>query len=163
MNAVTLTGRLTKDPEVRYTQNQEPVARFTLAVDRAGKDAGADFISCSAFGKTAEVIGQYCKKGRLIGTTGRIRTGNYQKQDGSKVYYTEVAVDRMEFLGGREESAAQAAPQAYAPAYQTAQAAAPAPAPTYQTAQAPAPQRRQEQIPVDWIAEPLTPDADLPF
>lgn len=152
MNQVQLTGRLTKDPEVRYTQNQEPVARFTLAVDRAGKDAGADFIGCSAFGKTAEVIGKYCQKGRLIGVTGRIRTGSYQKQDGSKIYYTEVAADRMEFLGGREDGA---------PTYQTAQAAAPAPAPTYRTPEAPAP--RQEQIPVDWMAEPLTPDADLPF
>lgn len=156
MNNVTLTGRLTKDPELRYTQTQEPVARFTLAVDRAGKDAGADFIGCTAFGKTAEVIGKYCQKGRMIGISGRIRTGSYQKQDGSKVYYTEVAADRMEFLGGREESSAPAS-------YQTTQAAAPAPAPSYQTAQAPAPQKRQEQIPVDWMAEPLTPDADLQF
>lgn len=153
MNQVTLTGRLTKDPEVRYNQNQEPIARFTLAVDRPGRDAGADFIGCTAFGKTAEVVGQYCKKGRLIGVAGRIRTGNYQKQDGSRVYTTDVTVDRMEFLGGREDSA---------PTYQTQQAAAPAPAPTYRTPEAPAP-RRTEQIPVDWIAEPLTPDEDLPF
>lgn len=154
MNNVTLTGRLTKDPELRYTQTQKPVVRFTLAVDKPNRDAQADFIQCTAFDKTAEVINNYCKKGRMIGVNGRITTGSYQKQDGSKVYYTEVTVSQMEFIGGREDGGQT---------YQTAQAAAPAPAPSYQTTQAPAPQRRQEQIPVDWMAEPLTPDADLPF
>lgn len=154
MNQVVLTGRLTKDPEIRYTQTQEPVARFTLAVDKPNRDAKADFVPCTAFGKTAEVIGKYCQKGRMIGVSGRLHTDSYQKQDGTRVYTTDVTVDRMEFLGGREEGGQT---------YQTAQAVAPAPAPSYQTAQAPAPQRRQEQIPVDWMAEPLTPDADLPF
>ena len=156
MNQVILTGRLTRDPEIRYTQTQKPVARFTLAVDKPNRDAQADFINCTAFDKAAEVICKYCQKGRLIGVVGRIHTDSYQKQDGSRVYTTDVTVDRMEFLGGREESAAPGN-------YQTTQAAAPAPAPSYQTAQAPAPQKRQEQIPVDWMAEPLTPDADLPF
>ena len=154
MNQVVLTGRLTRDPEIRYTQTQKAVARFTLAVDKPNRDAQADFIACTAFDKAAEVIGKYCQKGRLIGVSGRISTGSYQKQDGSKAYYTEVTVSQMEFLGGREDGGQT---------YQTAQAAAPATAPSYQTAQAPAPQRRQEQIPVDWMAEPLTPDADLPF
>lgn len=152
MNNTLLTGRLTRDPNMSYTQDQKPVARFTLAVDRGSRDGGADFISCVAYDKTADVIGQYCKKGRLIGVQGKIRTGSYQKQDGTKVYTTEVAVDRMEFLGGREESA---------PQYQTAQAAAPAPAPQYQTTQAPPP--RPQQQPLQWYPEPIQPDADLPF
>lgn len=167
MNNVTLIGRLTKDPETRYTQAQEPVVRFTLAVDRAGRDAGADFISCTAFGKTAEVIGKYCTKGRQIGIQGCIRTGSYERQDGTKTYYTEVTVYRMDLIGSREDAPApQAAP---APSYQTARAAAPAPAPTYQTMQAPqgryyaAEPVHAEQIPVNWMAEPIQPDEDLPF
>lgn len=104
MNLVALIGRLTKDPETRYTtgDNQMAVCRFTLAVDRIGKDKGADFIGCVAFGKTAEVIGKYMSKGRQMAVTGHIQTGSYEK-DGQKRYTTDVIVDRMEFVGSKTE------------------------------------------------------------
>lgn len=102
MNNVNLMGRLTKDPDVRYTPGQNmAVARFTLAVDRRRvKDDGtrdADFISCVAFGKTAEVAEKYFKKGTKLAIRGHIQTGSYQKQDGSRVYTTDVVVDEAEF------------------------------------------------------------------
>lgn len=104
MNSVILIGRLTRDPEVRYgAQSQNAVARFTLAVDRGGKDRngedrGADFISCVCFGKTAELVEKYIVKGRQIAVQGRIQTGKYEK-DGRTVYTTDVVADRVEFLG----------------------------------------------------------------
>ena len=101
MNSVSLTGRLTKDPEVRYGASGNAVAKFTLAVDRAFKRDGeqtADFISITCFGKTAELVEKYVGKGRLVGVTGRIQTGSYEK-DGRKVYTTDVVADRVEFLG----------------------------------------------------------------
>lgn len=102
MNNVNLMGRLTKDPDIRYTPGQNmAVARFTLAVDRRRvKDDGtrdADFISCVAFGKTAEVAEKYFKKGTKLAIRGHIQTGSYQKQDGSRVYTTDVVVDEAEF------------------------------------------------------------------
>lgn len=108
MNSVILIGRLTKDPETRYTtgDNQMAVCRFTLAVDRIGKDKGADFIGCVAFGKTAEVIGKYMSKGRQMAVTGHIQTGSYEK-DGQKRYTTDVIVDRMEFVGSKNEEKPQ--------------------------------------------------------
>ena len=97
MNRVNLVGRLARDPEVRYSQGQNPtaVARFTLAVDRRFKrdgEANADFISCIAFGKTAEFIEKYFFKGMRLGGSGRIQTGSYTKQDGTKVYTTDVVL-----------------------------------------------------------------------
>lgn len=103
MNNVTLIGRLTRDPEVRYTSGtQMAVARFTLAVDRYGKKDGeqtADFIPIVAFGKTAELCEKYISKGRQVAVEGRIQTGSYTKDDGSKVYTTDVVANRVEFIG----------------------------------------------------------------
>lgn len=105
MNHVILMGRLTKDPEVRYTSGDEPmcIARYTLAVDRrfnrnANNDGNnADFIPCVCFGKTAEFVEKYLKKGTKMAVTGRIQTGSYTNRDGVKVYTTEVVVEDQEF------------------------------------------------------------------
>lgn len=101
MNTVSLIGRLTKDPEVKYTESQLAVCRFSVAINRGkdkdGNDRGADFPNCIAFGKTAENIGKFFSKGRLIGVNGRLQTGSYSKEDGSKVYTTDVIVDRFDF------------------------------------------------------------------
>ena len=106
MNNVTLIGRLTRDPEVRYTSGtQMAVARFTIAVDRQFKRDGeptADFIPIVAFGKTAELCERYISKGRQVAVEGRIQTGSYTNKDGNKVYTTDVVANRVEFLGGRE-------------------------------------------------------------
>lgn len=98
MNNVSLLGRLTKDPDTRYTTDNMAVTRFTVAVDRYGKDAGADFISCVAFKNTAEFIDKYFRKGMKIGITGHIQTGKYDNKDGKTVYTTDVVVDRAEFV-----------------------------------------------------------------
>lgn len=120
MNKVILMGRLTRDPEVRYSQNangeQLAIARFTLAVDRRGKDAGADFISCVEFGKTAEFAEKYLKQGTKITASGRIQTGSYINRDGVKIYTTEVVIEEQEFAeskkaAGESQEAAQETPQ----------------------------------------------------
>lgn len=97
MNKSVLTGRFTKDPTVKYTQDQMCVARFTLAVNRKGKDKGADFINCVAFGKQAEFINSYMKKGMKADLSGRITTGSYKDKDEKTVYTTEVTVEDIEF------------------------------------------------------------------
>ena len=101
MNSVSLIGRLTRDPEVRYSAgSQTAVAKFTLAVNRTFTREGepdADFIGITCFGKTAELVERYMSKGRQVGVTGRIQTGSYEK-DGRKVYTTDVIADRVEFL-----------------------------------------------------------------
>jgi single-strand DNA-binding protein len=101
MNRWVGIGRLTRDADVRNTQNQNgenmAIARYTLAVDRRGKDAGADFISCVAFGKNAEFAEKYLHQGMKIGISGRIQTGNYTNKDGQKVYTTDVVVEEQEF------------------------------------------------------------------
>lgn len=96
MNKVILIGRLTKDPDIRYTQGQMAVGRYTLAVDRI-KKGEADFISCLTFGKTAEFAEKYLKKGTKIAITGRIQTGSYKNREGQTVYTTDVVVDSHEF------------------------------------------------------------------
>ena len=107
MNKVVLMGRLTKDPDVRYTQEAQPmcIARYTLAVDRRGKKQDgqqtADFISCVAFGKAGEFTEKYLHKGMKICMAGRIQTGSYTRQDGTKVYTTDVVVEGQEFCEGR--------------------------------------------------------------
>lgn len=101
MNRVVLIGRPTKEIEMR--QGEMSVARFTLAVDRMKKEDPADFISCVAFGKTADVIGKYGGKGRRIAVEGRIQTGSYTNKDGSKVYTTDVVVERSEIIDWPEE------------------------------------------------------------
>ncbi len=102
MNSVSLIGRLTRDPDIRYAAgSQMAVARFTIAIDRGkdrnGEDRGADFPSIVCFGKTAELVERYLTKGRLVGIQGRIQTGKYEK-DGRTVYTTDILADRVEFL-----------------------------------------------------------------
>lgn len=102
MNKVILMGRLTRDPEVRYSQGDTPtaIARYTLAVDRRTRkdgEASADFISCVAFGKSAEFAEKYLRKGTKLVVTGRIQTGSYTNKDGAKVYTTDVVVEDQEF------------------------------------------------------------------
>lgn len=106
MNKATLNGRLTKDIELRYTQDQKAIGRFTLAVRRRKKDDGADFVSCTAFGKDAEILGKYTKKGDPLCISGRIHTGSYTNKDGAKVYTTEIYVDDFDLppQGSRETS-----------------------------------------------------------
>lgn len=111
MNQVNLIGRITKEIEVRYTaQTQTAVCRFTLAVNRRKKDE-ADFISCQAWGKTAELMEKYVKKGDRIRITGRIETGSYEK-DGKKVYTTDVIVEELEFLNNKGDGKPQEAQEA---------------------------------------------------
>ena len=99
MNMVALIGRLTKDPEVRFTSEQKPVARATLAVQKMGNEA--DFINITAFGKVATLMEKYCSKGKQIAVTGRIQTSSYTK-DGKKLHTVEVVVDKMDFLSKGE-------------------------------------------------------------
>ncbi len=98
MNSVNLIGRLTRDPQTRYSQDGLAVTRFTLAVDRQNKDKQADFPSIIAFGKTAENCDRYLAKGRLVAVQGRIQTGSYQNKNGDTVYTTDVIADRVQFL-----------------------------------------------------------------
>lgn len=104
MNKVILMGRLTRDPEVRYSQgeNAMAIARYTLAVDRRNARSGsdentADFIGCVAFGRSGEFAEKYFRKGMKIAITGRIQTGSYTNKDGVKVYTTDVVVEDQEF------------------------------------------------------------------
>ena len=99
MNIVTIIGRLTRDADIRQITNGK-MAAFTVAVDRNTKDGGADFIRVIAFGKTAEIVEKYTGKGKQVGVSGRIQTGEYEK-DGHKVKTTDVVADRVELLGGK--------------------------------------------------------------
>lgn len=119
MNNVTLMGRLVRDPEVRQTNSGMATARFSLAVDRRVKAEQrndpnvqtADFISCVAFGKTAEVIRDYVGKGTKLGITGHIQTGKYTNKDGQTVYTTDVVVNTMEFAESKKnDSSGKQAP-----------------------------------------------------
>jgi single-strand DNA-binding protein len=96
MNSVILMGRLTADPEIRNTDSTT-VGSYTLAVDRIGKDKGADFIRCKAFGKSADFAEKYLKKGLKIAVEGRISTGSYTNKEGQKVYTTDVIVNAHHF------------------------------------------------------------------
>lgn len=98
MNVVILTGRLVKDVEIRYTGDQMAVASFTLAIDRQSKEKKTDFPRVTVFGKQAENCEKFLKKGRLVAVEGRIQTGSYEDKDGKKVYTTDVAANRVEFL-----------------------------------------------------------------
>lgn len=112
MNKVILAGRLTRDPDVRYSQGSEPmaVARYTLAVDRRYKkdENSTDFISCVAFGKTGEFVEKYLKKGMKMIVYGRIQTGSYTNKDGVKVYTTDVVVEEHEFAESKASGAGSA-------------------------------------------------------
>ena len=111
MNKAILCGRLTKDPDVRYSQGAEPqaIARYTLAVDRRGRstkegEQTADFISCIAFGKNGEFAEKYLKKGTKMLITGRIQTGSYTNKEGVKVYTTDIVVEDQEFAESKNSS-----------------------------------------------------------
>ncbi|MEE0919825.1 MAG: single-stranded DNA-binding protein [Lachnospiraceae bacterium] len=110
MNKAILMGRLTRDPEVRYSQGESPmaIARYTLAVDRRfnrnGDENTADFISCVAFGKAGEFAEKYFRKGTKIAVTGRIQTGSYTNKDGVKVYTTDVVVEEQEFAESKNSN-----------------------------------------------------------
>ncbi len=118
MNKVILMGRLTRDPEVRYTagENALAIARYTLAVDRRFRregEATADFIPCVAFGRSAEFAEKYFRQGIRITICGRIQTGSYTNNEGNRVYTTEVVVEEQEFA--ESKSASQANTSAYRP------------------------------------------------
>jgi len=108
MNRVVLVGRLTKDPDLRYTPNGVPVATFTLAVNRPfssqSGEREADFINCVVWRKPAENVANFLKKGSLAGVDGRIQTRNYDGQDGKRVYVTEVQAESVQFLEPRSAS-----------------------------------------------------------
>lgn len=109
MNKVVLMGRLTRDPEIRYSQGEHPmaVAHYTLAVNRTFKRAGepdADFINCVVFGRSAEFAEKYFRQGTRIVVSGRIQTGSYTNRDGVKVYTTEVVVDEQEFAESKSSN-----------------------------------------------------------
>lgn len=107
MNSVQLIGRLTRDPEVRYTDGGASIARFSLAVDRRFKQengADADFINIVSFGKTAEFIEKYFHKGMKIALNGRIQTGSYTDKDGKKVYTTDIVAENVEFCESKGTS-----------------------------------------------------------
>ncbi len=108
MNKVLLVGRLTRDPELRTTPSGMAVTRFTIAVSQnftnKNGERGADFINCSAWGRQADNISKYCRKGSLVSAEGRIRTGSYDAQDGSKRYTTEVVCDTVNFLSTRSNA-----------------------------------------------------------
>ena len=128
MNKVILMGRLTREPDVRYSQNADgsmAVARYTLAVDRRrarnnNDEQSADFISCVAFGRAGEFAEKYLHQGTKIVVTGRIQTGSYTNKDGQRVYTTDVVVEEQEFAESKNASSANT--QSYQ--------AAPAPAPS---------------------------------
>lgn len=104
MNQTQLIGRLTKDPELKYSPSGVPVVRFTLAVNREMKRDEADFINCIAFNKVAESLANYQKKGSRIGVVGRIQTGSYENQQGQRIFTTDVIANSIEFLDNRSDS-----------------------------------------------------------
>ena len=115
MNKVVLVGRLTRNPETRYSQGDNPTAisRYTLAVDRRFKREGqpdADFIRCVAFGRAGEFADRYFTQGMRVAVSGRIQTGSYTNRDGVKVYTTEVVVEDQEFAQSKSENSAAPAP-----------------------------------------------------
>jgi single-strand DNA-binding protein len=132
MNKVILMGRLTREPDVRYSQNADgsmAVARYTLAVDRRrarssgdGSEQTADFISCVAFGRNGEFAEKYLHQGTKIVVVGRIQTGSYMNKDGQRVYTTDVVVDEQEFAESKSSAAASGA--AYTPSRPEPSAAA---------------------------------------
>lgn len=166
MNKVILIGRLTRDPDVRYYNDQNgqqsAIARYTLAVDRPGRhqdgQQSADFISCVAFGKRGEFAQQYFRQGTKIAISGRIQTGSYTDKNGQKVYTTDINVEEQEFAESRQDGQQmqQGQPQGQqmqqAPQGQQRHAAAP-----YQ-------QQAPRQTPGEaWMNIPQGIENDLPF
>lgn len=111
INNITLVGRLTRDPDLRYTSNGQAVATFNLAVNRnftnASGEREADFPNCVIWRKQAENLANYARKGMLIGVTGRIQTRNYENQQGQRVYVTEVVADSFQLLEKRQDNGSQ--------------------------------------------------------
>lgn len=110
INRTVLVGRLTKDPELRYTPSGVAMAKFTLAVNRTFKTDGqpdADFINCIVWKKQAENAANFLEKGSLAGVEGRIQTGSYEGQDGKRIYTTDVTCDSVQFLEPRQQSGNQ--------------------------------------------------------
>lgn len=173
MNKVILIGRLTRDPDVRYYNDQNgqqsAIARYTLAVDRPGRhqdgQQSADFISCVAFGKRGEFAQQYFRQGTKIAISGRIQTGSYTDKNGQKIYTTDVAVDEQEFAeskGGQDQGAVPQNGQ------QSQQQGAGQPRRASQGTSQQAPQQAggyyQQQAPGDqWMNIPQGIENDLPF
>lgn len=160
MNKVILMGRLTRNPDIRYSQgeNQTCIARYTLAVDRRFRRDGnqdADFISCVTFGKSAEFAEKYLKQGTKIAISGRIQTGSYTNRDGVKVYTTEVVVEDQEFAESKA-AAANHGGSYQANNYQNNAQAAPQPAP----ASRPAP---SEAVSDGFMTIPEGIEEELPF
>ena len=111
INSVNLTGRLTRDPELRVSQSDIAIGNFTLAVNRNFTDRNgerqADFINCVAFKKTAELLKRYVSKGSQIGVTGRLQSRSYENKEGQRVYVTEVVVENLVFLDTKSDNAHQ--------------------------------------------------------
>lgn len=110
MNRVILVGRITKEPEIKYTQSNIPVVSFTLAINRQFSDQSgekqADFVQCVVWRKQAENLAKFVKKGALLGVEGRIQTRNYEAENGTR-YVTEVVCDSIQFLESKQESEEQ--------------------------------------------------------
>ena len=165
MNKVILMGRLTRDPEVRYSagENALAIARYTLAVDRRFRrdgEATADFIPCVSFGRTAEFAERYFHQGMRITICGRIQTGSYTNNEGNRVYTTEVVVEEQEFAESKNAS------QANASAYQSQQSSAPAyqpSTPAYQQPSAPAYQAAPKPAADGFMNIPEGLEEELPF
>ena len=151
MNKVILMGRLTREPDVRYSQNADgsmAVARYTLAVDRrrgrnSDNEQSADFISCVAFGRSGEFAEKYLKQGTKIVISGRIQTGSYTNRDGAKVYTTDVVVEEHDFAESKAASS-QAVNYGSAPA-------------------APAPAASSQGMPDGFMTIPEGVEEELPF
>lgn len=114
MNNVQLIGRLTRDPETRYTPNQMAVCSFTIAIDRPakqGEEKKTDYPRVTVFGRTAENCERFLSKGRLVGVSGRLQTGSYTDKNGAMVFTTDVIADRVEFLERAEQRAEQKQPE----------------------------------------------------
>jgi single-strand DNA-binding protein len=111
INSSTIVGRLTRDPDLRYSQAGKAVCNFTLATNRPFKNAQgeneADFIKCLTFGKQAENLANYMRKGSLVGVEGRIQTRSYTNKDGNKVYTTEVVANQVSFLDNKKDNQQQ--------------------------------------------------------
>ncbi|MDY5976272.1 MAG: single-stranded DNA-binding protein [Anaerovoracaceae bacterium] len=121
MNKVILMGRLTRDPDIKYTQGEKSmaIARYTLAVDRRGRKEGetsADFISCVAFDRAAEFAEKYFHQGTKVVVTGRIQTGSYTNKDGQKVYTTDIVVEDQEFAESKAAGQSRPEPSSTSPA-----------------------------------------------
>lgn len=157
INRVVLTGRLTKDPEMKITPNGIPVTRFTIAVNRPfanqNGEREADFINCVAWRKQAENLANYMRKGSLVGIDGRIQTGSYEDQDGKKVFYTEVVAESIQFLESKNTS--NSTQNQFSSSSQ----------PNYQTSNQNgySGQNTQDNDPFGGNSAPYVDDSDLPF